>query len=191
MDNKQYNYYQMNNIIKTINLIPEDNASQITISFINKSSSNSKYGTYTMDQEIFHQLLRRMIAKFKQKYVEKRYRLYRWRNIYMTIDNNRTTKCYLKRNINNYFNGNIMLSVDTVTETDNDSIPKLNEYHSVVQCKVREITLNDDNPINIQFIEEQNNGNIINYIEIFCKNLNKDCKDIRKIIYDIISIIIS
>ena len=179
----------MNNIIKTINLIPEDNESQITINFINRIGS--KHGTYMIDQDRFHQLLRRMIGKFKTKYNERRYRLYQWRNLYTIIDNNRNNKCYMKHNLNNYINGDIMLSVNTVVIKDNDSMPKLNEYHSIVQRKVREIKINNDNPIFINFIEEQNNGNIINYIEIFCKNLNRDYKNIRKLIYDIISIITS
>lgn len=186
----------MDNIFKIIDLIPEKSENLITINLIkslDKSSSesldeslDSKCGTYTMEQERFHQLLRRVIAKFKVRYIEKKHRLYRWRDIYMVIDCNKKYTYYSKHNVNNYLNDNLMLSIDNIKYKESNSMPKLNAYHSIVQHKIREININ--NRVIVNFIEEHNNNNIINYIEISCKYVDNS---IKPVIYEIISIITS
>ncbi len=181
----------MNSIIKLLNDIPKDTSCLTTINFIDHTDNN--IASYIVPQDICHNKLRLIMGITKSRYVEKRKRVYRLRNMFIEIDNKGNKKCFIKNNAYSKLKDKLLVSVDKIENIDYETIPKLDKYHSVIYQKIREIKYGNKNHIFINFIEERCckggcHDETINYFEINFINLDQETRDS---VHDFISAIIS
>ena len=149
----------------------------VTVNFLTKH--NGTYGTFVISQEDCYDKLKQMMKFSNSKYEEIKLRIYRLRDIILTIDQNDHRQCFVRKVKKSYVDGNLLINVHDDVQTSENSIPKLRKYHSVVSQKHRRI---DYNGIVVSFIEERNDGDVINYIELKTFVSKLDGKDFREVV---------
>lgn len=133
----------------------------VTVNFL--TNHNGSFGRYDITQDDCYNKLKQMMKFTNSKYDETKLRLYRLRDVCLTIDQNDTRACIIRRVKQSYIDGNVLITISDDIQTSENSIPKLKKYNSVITQKNRKI---DYSGMTISFIEERNDNHVINYIEI-------------------------
>jgi hypothetical protein len=149
----------------------------VTVNFLN--GHNGSYGRYDVTQEDCYNKLRQMMKFTNSKYDETKLRIYRLRDICLTIDQNDIRHCIVRKVKKSYIDGNILITISDDVQTSENSIPKLKKYNSVISQKNRKIEYNG---MTISFVEERTDDHVINYIELKTSSSKLTSKEFKEVI---------
>ena len=149
----------------------------VTINFL--TTQDGPFGRYDVSQEECYNKMKQLMKFTNSKYNEEKLKIYRLRDIILTIDSNEHKRYSVRTIKESYTKNGLLFNIYNETQVNDSSFPRLKKYHSIIHQKNRHINYNG---ITISFIEERNNNSVVNYIELKTDSSKLASQDLTKVI---------
>ena len=176
--------------IDILNKIPISDTNEVSIYFGSFNNLNTSSCSMSINQDLFLSSLRRMQGVLQSKYDNSSLRVYQYRDMFMTVDNNSNKRYYIEDHIDTLFNDKLCIIINNNRDVPKEQFPIIEKYTNEYDHKIKTITYNS---IKINFIEQIGDNNIgsvffvrLDFINNHNYNHNKVIIDCEKIIKNLV-----